>query len=79
VQEFPDEASIAELRRREVNLVIVHGALFERQGEYQRTVTAMDQGRDFELIGVYPWEGMDTRMYRLLPKERVAQALEAPR
>jgi hypothetical protein len=66
VQEFPDEASIAELRRREVNLVIVHGALFERQGDYRRTVTAMDQGRDFELIGVYPWEGRDTRLYRLV-------------
>ena len=59
-----------------MDFIIVHGALFERQDEYQRTVAAMDRRRDFELIGVDPWDGKDTRIYRLLPRERVAQPLE---
>jgi len=63
---FPERESVAELRGRDVDFIIVHGALFERGGDYQRTVTAMDESGDFELIGVYPWEGRDTRLYRLL-------------
>jgi hypothetical protein len=62
-----------------VNFIVVHGALYERQDEYQRTVAAMDKSRDFELIGVDPWQGKDTRIYRLLPKERGARAVEKPR
>jgi len=67
VATFPDEASIAELRRRNVNFVIVHGALFERAATYETTVADMDRHHDLELVGVYPWEGKDTRIYRLLP------------
>lgn len=70
VQKFPDEESIAELRRRDVDFIIVHGALYERQDEYQRIVAAMDRRRDFELIGVDPWQGKDTRLYRMLPRNR---------
>jgi hypothetical protein len=76
VQEFPDEASIAELRLRGVNLIIVHGAVFERQEDYQRTVTAVDQNPDFELLGVYRWLFKDTRLYRLLPEDRVTGVWE---
>jgi hypothetical protein len=65
---FPDDASIDELRRRDVNFVIVHGALFDRPGEYAQTVSAMDRRNDFQLIGTYPWRGKDTRIYRLLPR-----------
>ncbi len=62
---FPDEASLAELRRRHVGFVVLHGALFEDQREYQRTVREMDQGGDFELVGIYPWESRETRLYRM--------------
>jgi hypothetical protein len=67
VATFPDDASIAELRRRDVSIVIVHGALFERVATYEQTVADMDRSPNFQLVGVYPWEGKDTRMYRLLP------------
>jgi hypothetical protein len=62
---FPHRESIAELRRRGVDFVVVHGALFERRGEYERIVAAMDLRPDFELVGTYPWQGQDTRLYRL--------------
>jgi hypothetical protein len=64
IMTFPDDESVAELRRRGTDFVIVHGALFEGPG-YAETVTAIDQRTDFELMGTYPWEGKDTRLYRL--------------
>ncbi|HVH27636.1 MAG TPA: glycosyltransferase family 39 protein [Vicinamibacterales bacterium] len=64
IMTFPDDESVAELRRRGTDFVIVHGALFEGPG-YAETVSAMDQRKDFELVGTYPWEGKDTRLYRL--------------
>jgi hypothetical protein len=64
IMTFPDAESVAELRRRGTDFVIVHGALFEGPG-YAEMVTAMDRSNAFELIGVYPWEGKDTRLYRL--------------
>jgi hypothetical protein len=64
IMTFPDDESVAELRRRGTDFVIVHGALFEGPG-YVETVAAMDQRADFELVGIYPWEGKDTRLYRL--------------
>jgi hypothetical protein len=68
---FPDEDSIAELRRRGADFVIVHGALFQGpDDDYERTVTAMDRNANFELMAVDPWEGKDTRLYRLLPSPR---------
>jgi hypothetical protein len=65
IANFPHRESIAELRRRRVDFVVVHGALFERQGEYEHIVAAMDRRADFELVGTYPWQGKDTRLYRL--------------
>jgi hypothetical protein len=64
---FPNEEVVRELRRRSVDFVVVHGALFDRAGEYEDTVAAIDRDEHFELVGVYPWNGRDTRLYRLLP------------
>jgi hypothetical protein len=66
IASFPDGESIAELRRRHVDFVVVHGALYEDFREYRSTVVAMDRNPDFELVGMYPWEGRETRLYRLL-------------
>jgi hypothetical protein len=63
---FPDPASLSELRRRHVNFVVVHGALYEDPREYERTVRDMDRTAAFELVGVYPWQGADTRLYRMV-------------
>ena len=71
---FPDAASITELRERRVDFIIVHGELFERGVTYQQMVTAMDQNANFELLGVYPWERRDTRLYRLLPERTTSSA-----
>jgi hypothetical protein len=64
---FPDDASIAELRRRDVRFVIVHGALFEQPDAYARTIADMSRDGAFEFVGADPWEGSETRVYRLLP------------
>jgi Dolichyl-phosphate-mannose-protein mannosyltransferase len=74
VAKFPDAASVAEVRARHVDFVVVHGALFDRGGGYELTVDAMDQNDNFELIGVYPWQGKDTRLYRLLPERTTSSS-----
>jgi hypothetical protein len=62
---FPDDESIAELQRRQVNFVIVHGSLFEETRQYDRVVTEMDRYAVFQLVGEYPWQGKETRLYRM--------------
>jgi hypothetical protein len=56
-----------ELRRRSVDFVVVHGALFEQESDYTKTIAGIDRDDNFELVGVYPWNGKDTRLYRVLP------------
>jgi hypothetical protein len=67
--DFPDAASIAELRRRDVEYVIVHGAFYSAL-DYSRVVRRMDESRHFQLIAPFRWEGRETRLYRLLAAER---------
>jgi len=66
---FPDAASIAELRRREAEYVIVHGAFYTAL-DYSRMVRRLDESRHFELVGTYRWEGRETRLYRLVSAPR---------
>ena len=62
---FPDEGSLAELRRRDVSFVIVHGA-FYRPAAYEQVISRIDARPDFTLVGVVRWERGETRVYRLL-------------
>jgi hypothetical protein len=62
---FPDEASIAELRRRDIEYVIVHGAFYTAL-DYSRIVRRLDASRHFELVRPFRWEGRETRLYRVV-------------
>lgn len=64
---FPDDDSVAELRRRDVDYVIVHGALFEEPDVYEKTVHDLDASPDFKLLAIDPWQRKETRLYQLLP------------
>jgi len=64
--DFPNDAAIAELRRRGVTHVVVHGA-FYRPEEYKRLVERLDQSTDLDAVGTVQWQHRPTRMYRLLP------------
>jgi hypothetical protein len=68
---FPDDNSLAELRRRGVTHVIVHGALY-RPTDYADIVSRIEQTHDFERITVTRWARHETRAYRLLQDPRRA-------
>jgi hypothetical protein len=61
---FPDDESIAELRRRGVTHVTVHGA-FLRPMEYGALVSRLDRSSDFKCIGSDVWDRRETRLYQL--------------
>jgi hypothetical protein len=67
MEHFPDEVSIAELRRRGVTHVVVHGALYARAGEYEQMVARLDRCEQLRHVTDVQWQGRQTRMYRLLP------------
>ena len=80
MEKFPDEKSIAELRRRDVDFVIVHGALFDNStDEHGDLVDAMDQNRNLELLTVERWRGRVTRLYRLVPDPSSSSSSDAHR
>jgi hypothetical protein len=65
VSSFPDDRSIAELRRRHVDLIVVHGAFYS-QDDYEALVERIAERPDVELENVTRWRGRDTRLYRLV-------------
>jgi hypothetical protein len=66
MEQFPDDVALAELRRRGVTHVIVHGELY-REGDYARVVKSMDSSKDLDFITEVRYVGYPTRLYRLLP------------
>jgi hypothetical protein len=73
IASFPDDRSIAELRRRHVDLIVVHGAFYSPD-DYDALVERIARRRDLELESVTRWRGRDTRLYRLVA-ERTAAAV----
>jgi Bacterial membrane protein YfhO len=63
---FPDAKSLAELRRRGVRYVVVHGAFLKPQ-EYESLLPKLDACPDLVNVGKVRWYHRDTRLYRLLP------------
>jgi hypothetical protein len=63
---FPDDAGMAELRRREVDAIIVHGAFHRVQDVYHRTVDALEKRRDVALVRTVTWQGYESRVYRMV-------------
>jgi hypothetical protein len=67
MRSFPDDASIAELRRRGTEFVIVHGA-FYTPDEFVRVTSRIGRRPEFEFVSKLQWEGRETRLYRLSPE-----------
>ena len=74
METFPDEESIAELRRRGTTHVLVHERHYVR-GEYAGVVTQLDGSPDLERIATVRWRERESRMYRLLDAPRAAGRL----
>jgi hypothetical protein len=64
---FPDAAGMAELRRREVDAIVVHGAFHRSQDVYRNLVGALDRRPDVTLVRTIRWQGFESRLYRVLP------------
>jgi hypothetical protein len=62
--DFPSDSAIDYLRTRGVDYVAVHGAFMEPQ-RYQHIVAALDARIDMSLVVAAPWEGSESRLYRL--------------
>jgi hypothetical protein len=61
---FPSDAAVEYLRSRRVEYITVHGAFYE-PGKYKEVVTKLDARPDVELLTTAPWEGAESRLYRL--------------
>ena len=66
METFPDDEGIMELRRREVDAIIVHGAFHRSPEAYQRLVRALDERRDVALIRTVKWQEHESRVYRIV-------------
>ncbi len=64
LEHFPDEVSLAVLRKRGTTHVIVHGA-FMREGVFAELVSRMDSCADLQFVTEMPWHRSNTRLYRL--------------
>ena len=64
MKRFPDDRTMAELRRHDVTFIIVHGA-FYRPEVYDSLVERLDRSADVVLEGRFLWQGRQTRLYRL--------------
>jgi hypothetical protein len=63
-QDFPSEKSLAYLRSRGVQYLTMHGT-FMTPRRYRDVVAWLDARADLELIAKAPWEGAESRLYRL--------------
>ena len=63
---FPAEPALEYLRARRVTHVAVHGAFYGDRA-YQAIVRALDRRSDVTLLASAPFEGSESRLYRLSP------------
>jgi len=61
---FPDDGAFEELRKRDVEFIIVHGA-FYRLGAYTQLIEQLATRRELRLVGTYRWEQRETRVYQM--------------
>jgi hypothetical protein len=62
--DFPNDAAMAYLRSRGVQYVTIHGR-FTNAERYRETVAWLDARADVELVAAAPWQGAESRLYRL--------------
>ena len=67
LEHFPDSAALAELRRRDVTHIVIHGALYGRRSDYDAMVASLDGSPEIERVAAVEWQRRPTLLYRLLP------------
>ena len=50
LEHFPDSTALAELRRRDVTHIVIHGALYGRPGDYDAMVASLDESLEIERV-----------------------------
>jgi hypothetical protein len=63
-RDFPSEAALDYLRSRGVQYLTMHGR-FTTPTRYAYTVAWLDARPDLELVAAAPWEGNESRLYKL--------------
>jgi len=66
-RDFPSAASLQYLRERGVEYIGWHGA-FATADVHRRTAALLDASSDVELVAASPWQGSESRLYRLSAK-----------
>jgi hypothetical protein len=62
--DFPNDEALAYLRSRGVQYVTIHGR-FTNAARYGETIAWLNARPDIELVATAPWEGAESRLYRL--------------
>jgi hypothetical protein len=65
LESFPDSASIDAVRRRCIQLIVLHENLM-RDGVYRRMTEALAQRRDVRLVGAYGYRGTEASVYEVI-------------
>ena len=63
-RDFPSDSAVEYLRTRGVDYVAVHGAFIDPD-KFRSIVTMLDARQDMPLVTSAPWEGSESRLYRL--------------
>lgn len=63
-KDFPSDSAVEYLRARGVDYVAVHGAFIDPD-KFRRIVTTLEARQDMPLVVSAPWEGSESRLYRL--------------
>jgi hypothetical protein len=69
LEHFPDTTALAELRRRGVTHIVIHGALYNRRHEYDAMIASLDGSPELERVAAVEWQRHPTILYRLLPPD----------
>jgi hypothetical protein len=64
-RDFPSDTAISYLKARGVDYVTLHGAFYSSADLYRQTVANVDARGDMEFVAKVPWQGGETRLYRL--------------
>jgi hypothetical protein len=68
METFPDDTTVAELRRHRVDLIVVHGAFFAKDA-HDALLERLQHRDDLVLIRTFRWQEADTHLYRLVARE----------
>ena len=64
-RDFPSDTAVSYLKARGVDYVTINSAFYSAPNQYFETVAMVDARGDMQLVAAMPWEGSETRLYRL--------------